>query len=66
MRTSVRWGVRLPHQSYHPAGSRGGRSGGGLINVSNLNVAVPVNVCDNDILSGVLGVLSRDLTNNDR
>ena len=44
----------------------GGRSGGGLINVSNLNVAVPVNVCDNDILSGVLGILSTDLTNNDR
>lgn len=38
----------------------------GLINVSGVNAAVPVNVCDNDILSGVLGVLSKDLTNNDR
>lgn len=42
----------------------GGR--GGLINVSGVNAAVPVNVCDNDILSGVLGVLSKDLRNNDR
>jgi hypothetical protein len=37
----------------------------GLINVSGVNAAVPVNVCDNDIISGVLGVLSKDLTNND-
>lgn len=43
-----------------------GRSGGGLINVSNVNLGVPVNVCDNDILSGVLGILSKDLRNNDR
>lgn len=37
----------------------------GLINISHVNAAVPVNVCDVDILSGVLGVLSSDLTNND-
>lgn len=43
-----------------------GRSGGGLINISDVNVAVPVNACNNDILSGVLGILSKDLTNNDR
>lgn len=43
-----------------------GRNGGGLINVSDVNVAVPVNVCDNDILSGVLGILATDLRNNDR
>jgi hypothetical protein len=42
-----------------------GRSGGGLINVSNVNLGVPVNVCNNDILSGVLGILSKDLRNND-
>jgi hypothetical protein len=43
-----------------------GRSGGGLINISDVNVAVPVNLCNNDILSGVLGVLSGGLQNNDR
>ncbi|MGQ0482346.1 MAG: hypothetical protein ACT4O0_15145 [Pseudonocardia sp.] len=43
---------------------RDGRGGGGLVNVSDLNVQVPVQLCDVDILSGVLGVLSKDLRNN--
>jgi hypothetical protein len=38
---------------------------GGLVNISHVNAAVPVNVCDNDILSGVLGILSSGLQNND-
>lgn len=40
-----------------------GRSGGGLVNVSNVNVAVPINVCKTDILSGALGILAKDLRN---
>jgi hypothetical protein len=35
----------------------------GLINISHVNAAVPINVCDNDVLSGVLGILSSDLSN---
>jgi hypothetical protein len=42
---------------------RGGR-GGGLINISDVNVQVPVQACGNDILSGVLGILSSHQRNN--
>ncbi|MDQ2706633.1 MAG: hypothetical protein M3Z25_02920 [Actinomycetota bacterium] len=42
--------------------SNGGDSSG-LINVSHINAAVPIAACDNDILSGVLGVLSSGLSN---
>jgi hypothetical protein len=37
----------------------------GLVNVSNVNLAVPINACGNDILSGALGILAHDLRNND-
>ena len=41
---------------------RSGR-GGGLINVSDVNVQVPVQACGNDILSGVLGIVAKDQEN---
>lgn len=36
-----------------------------LINVSDLGVQVPVQACDNSILSGVLGILSLGQSNRD-
>lgn len=43
-----------------------GHSGsGGLLNVSDIGVGVPVQLCNNSILSGVLGILSGGNSNND-
>jgi hypothetical protein len=39
------------------------RDGGGLINVSDLGVQVPVQLCGNDIASGVLGILASHQSN---
>lgn len=37
---------------------------GGLISISDNSVQVPVQACGNDILSGVVGILAKDLENN--
>ena len=37
----------------------------GLFNISHVNFAVPITGCDNDILGGIVGFLSSDLTHND-
>ncbi|HEY2207501.1 MAG TPA: hypothetical protein VGH99_23870 [Pseudonocardia sp.] len=37
----------------------------GLVNVQNVGVQVPVQACNNSILSGVLGVLAKDQRNKD-
>ena len=52
----------------HGGRDRGVRDSGGrgsLINVSNIGVQVPVQACNNSILSGVLGILSVGQRNND-
>lgn len=35
----------------------------GLINVAENNIQVPVQLCGNDVVSGVLGILASDLSN---
>jgi hypothetical protein len=35
----------------------------GLINVSDTTIQVPVQLCGNDVASGVLGILASDLSN---
>jgi ABC-type Zn2+ transport system substrate-binding protein/surface adhesin len=51
--------------------NRGGDHGdrntqNGLVNLQNIGVQVPVQACNNDILSGVLGVLASHQRNDDR
>ena len=43
---------------------RGG-GGGGLINISDINAQVPVQLCNNSILEGTLGILAGNQRNND-
>lgn len=38
---------------------------GGLINLQNVGVQVPIQACNNDVLSGVLGILSSHQSNRD-
>ena len=35
----------------------------GLVNIDDTTVQVPVQACGNDVLSGVLGILAKDLKN---
>ncbi len=47
--------------------NRGGGGGGGLLNLSGNTIQVPVQACGNNILTGVLGILSsndRNINNN--
>ena len=37
---------------------------GSLISVSGNSIQVPIQACGNDILSGVVGILAKDLENN--
>jgi hypothetical protein len=39
--------------------------GGGLINVSDIGVQVPVQLCNNSIIEGTLGILARNQSNDD-
>ena len=49
------------HHSHHH-----GNSQSGLLNLQNTNAQVPVQLCNNSIAEGVLGVLSKDQKNHDR
>ena len=42
-----------------------GHGGGGLINVSDIGVQVPVQLCNNSIVEGTLGILARNQSNDD-
>jgi hypothetical protein len=48
-------------------GARDERSGGGggLINISDINAQVPLQLCNNSILEGTLGILAGNQRNND-
>jgi hypothetical protein len=37
----------------------------GLINLQNTNVSVPVQLCNNSVLEGVVGILAKDQRNKD-
>jgi hypothetical protein len=39
---------------------------GGLLNVQNTNVQVPIQACNNSIVEGVLGILAKNQKNSDR
>jgi hypothetical protein len=39
---------------------------GGLVNVQNTNVQVPVQACNNSVVEGVLGILAKGQSNKDR
>jgi hypothetical protein len=39
---------------------------GGLLNVQNTNVQVPVQLCNNSIVEGVLGILAKGQKNTDK
>lgn len=41
------------------------RDGGGLLNVSDIGVQVPVQLCHNSILEGTLGILASGQRNDD-
>jgi hypothetical protein len=47
---------------------QGGRNEqrGGLLNVQNTNVQVPIQACNNSIVEGVLGILAKNQKNSDR
>jgi sortase (surface protein transpeptidase) len=38
---------------------------GGLINVSDIAVQVPIQACNNSVIEGVLGILAKDQKNDD-
>lgn len=37
---------------------------GSLISISDNSIQVPIQACGNDVLSGVIGILAKDLENN--
>jgi hypothetical protein len=51
-------------QSNDARNERGG-GGGGLINISDIGVQVPVQACNNSILEGALGILAGNQRNDD-
>jgi hypothetical protein len=44
---------------------RDGNNQRGLINLQNTNVSVPVQLCNNSVLEGVVGILAKDQRNKD-
>lgn len=40
--------------------------GGGLVNVQNTNVQVPIQACNNSVIEGVLGILAKGQKNSDK
>ena len=62
--------VAFAHGSSHHHGRHGshGRSGNtqsGLLNLQNTNVQIPVQLCNNSVLEGTLGVLAKGQRNSD-
>jgi hypothetical protein len=49
----------------HHHDGRDGNRQAGLINLQNTNVQVPVQLCNNSIIEGTLGVLARNQKNSD-
>jgi hypothetical protein len=50
---------------HHHGGGRDGNYQAGLINLQNTNVQIPVQLCNNSIIEGTLGVLAKDQRNSD-
>ena len=52
------------YQKNSATDKREGRHGG-LVNVSDIAVQVPVQACNNSVIEGVLGILAKDQKNDD-
>jgi hypothetical protein len=53
------------HDSDHHHNGGRGDGGGSLVNLSDIGVQVPVQLCNNSILEGVLGILSSHQSSHD-
>lgn len=53
------------HHHHHDGGNSVHLQRGGLVNVQDVGVQVPVQACNNSILGGVLGILSSGQSNSD-
>ena len=50
---------------HHHGDGRDGNSQRGLINLQNTNAQVPIQMCNNNLIEGVLGILAKDERNRD-
>ncbi|HEY1968221.1 MAG TPA: hypothetical protein VGH89_09755, partial [Pseudonocardia sp.] len=59
-------GHHRDHDRDHDRGDRHVNVQRGLVNLGNIGVQVPIQACNNSLLSGVLGILSSGQRNRDR
>lgn len=59
-------GHHRDHDRDHDRGDRHFNVQRGLVNLGNIGVQVPIQACNNSLLSGVLGILSSGQRNRDR
>ena len=53
------------HSDHRDSDHRDGNYQHGLINLQNTNAQVPLQMCDNSVVEGVLGILARNERNRD-